>query len=230
MCSKVFSNINVEFATQNQQVFPAEEFQALLTMIPIFIETLEDASHSSRDPPDEIDVSWVSRDPSVGVGAPQVNIDPSLLHEIVNESHKWTDMAVILGCHARTIRRRALQAGLVSPGQPVYNTVHDADGVTSRQYIIQGPRSRTSTLTDVQLDEKVGEIIERFPLYGREMTKGHLAGMGEVVPMDRIRESLVRVRGPPQPFGYREQPRKIYDVPGANSLWHHDGQHGASWV
>lgn len=195
-------------------------------MIPILVETLEDASHESRDPPDDIDLDWMLRDSTRGDGAPTVDIDTSLLREIVVENHKWTDMAVILGCHARTIRRKALAAGLVSPGQPVYNTIHDANGNSSRQYIIQGPRSRTSTLTDAQLDEKVAEIIERFPNYGREMTKGHLAGIGEVVPITRVRDSLVRVRGPPQPFGYREQPRQKYDVPGANSLWHHDGQHG----
>lgn len=197
-------------------------------MIPILIETLEDASHESRDPPDGVDLDWISRDSSRGVGAPTVDIDPSLLSEIVSESHKWTDMAIILGCHARTIRRKALAAGLVAPGQAVYNTVRDADGGTTRQYIVQGPRTRTSTLTDAQLDEKVAEIIQRFPQYGREMTKGHLAGIGEVVPLTRVRESLVRVRGPPRPFGYREQPRQKYDVPGANSLWHHDGQHGTS--
>lgn len=177
-------------------------------MIPLLIETLEDASHESRDPPDNIDLDWVTRDSSRGAGAPCVDIDMSLLQEIVSENHKWTDMAVILGCHARTIRRKALAAGLVSPGQSVYNTVTNADGTTSRQYIIQGARSRTSTLTDAQLDVKVAEIIQRFPNYGREMTKGHLAGIGEVVPITRVRESLVQVRGPPQPFGYREQPRQ----------------------
>lgn len=108
---------------QNQAVFPPDEFAALVTMIPILIETLEDASHESRDPPDDVDLDWISRDSSRGVGAPTVDIDPSLLSEIVSESHKWTDMAIILGCHARTIRRKALAAGLVAPGQAVYNTV-----------------------------------------------------------------------------------------------------------
>ena len=139
-------------------------------------------------------------------------------------------MALLLNCHPRTVRRRALEQGLVSAGSPVYTTVQNEDGSTSREYHIQGPRSRSSRMTDSQLDDNIRNIMQNFSLHGREMVQGYLLGEGEVVPMPRIRQSIVRVNGPPIPFGYRERHRQAYNVPGANSLWHHDGQHGKPWI
>jgi len=81
-------------------------------------------------------------------------------------------------------------------------------------------------MSDVELDDNVRHITQNFSLHGREMVRGYLLGTGEAVPIARIRESVVRVNGPPLPFGYRERHRQVYNVPGANSLWHHDGQHG----
>ena len=42
----------------------------------------------------------------------------------------------------------------------------------------------------------------------------------------RVRDSLERVSGVPGTFGGRRVHRRRYQVAGANSLWHHDGQHG----
>lgn len=48
------------------------------------------------------------------------------------------------------------------------------------------------------------------------------------MPRERIIESYLRVYGTPGVFGDRAIHRRVYTVAGANSLWHHDGQHGMS--
>lgn len=211
---------------QNRQIFSDTEFTALESNIALLIESLSDATHENRDPPDSTDLQWSTRLVRNGPGAPSVKIDRAILTEIVHGNHKWTDWAPLLKCHPRTIRRLALSEGLVEPGQAVYSTQLNDDGSTYRHYNRQGPRSRTSGLTDNELDLAITDILNMHPRYGRVMVKGQLASMGQHVPLERVRESYVRVRGPPRPFGYRQVHRQPYNVPGANSLWHHDGQHG----
>lgn len=58
------------------------------------------------------------------------------------------------------------------------------------------------------------------------MIRGRLKAAGFNVPMDRIAGAYLRVHGAPGIFGGRAIHRRVYSVPGANSLWHHDGQHG----
>jgi hypothetical protein len=65
-----------------------------------------------------------------------------------------------------------------------------------------------------------------FPAYGRRMLSGHLRALGHKVPDPRLRDSYLRVHGIPATFGDCAIHRQKYSVPGANSLWHHDGQHG----
>ena len=49
------------------------------------------------------------------------------------------------------------------------------------------------------------------------------------VVVDGVVESYLRVIGPPNnQFGNRRIERRVYSVPGPNTLWHHDGQHGRS--
>ncbi|THH13742.1 hypothetical protein EUX98_g9686, partial [Antrodiella citrinella] len=49
---------------------------------------------------------------------------------------------------------------------------------------------------------------------------------GHHVPRERLTLSYARVHGTPGIFGARTIHRRQYNVAGANSLWHHDGQHG----
>jgi hypothetical protein len=62
------------------------------------------------------------------------------------------------------------------------------------------------------------------------MLKGHLKADGYRVPRARIAASYLRVHGSPGSFGARFIHRTPYNVAGANSLWHHDGQHGSCIV
>jgi len=57
---------------------------------------------------------------------------------------------------------------------------------------------------------------------------GCLKGSGHHVPRECIAESFLRVHGTPGGFGQHTIHHKVYKVAGANSLWHHDGQHGQS--
>ena len=58
------------------------------------------------------------------------------------------------------------------------------------------------------------------------MIFGRLKAAGHHVPVERIAASYLRVRGTPGSFSGRTIHRRVYKVAGANSLWHHDGQHG----
>ncbi|KAJ8074675.1 hypothetical protein PM082_022253 [Marasmius tenuissimus] len=78
------------------------------------------------------------------------------------------------------------------------------EGVVMRVY-----QSSTGPMTDISdsdLDEALHNIITAFPSFGRRLIQGQLKFMGIHVP--------------------RRITRRIYTVPGPNSLWHHDGQHG----
>ena len=85
-----------------------------------------------------------------------------------------------------------------------------------------------SDLSDDALDGIVRQIIENFPSFGRRMLNGHLRYLGHRVPRSRLQASYHRVRGGPSSnqFGTRRIEQRVYSVPGPNSLWHHDGQHG----
>jgi hypothetical protein len=59
------------------------------------------------------------------------------------------------------------------------------------------------------------------------MIDGHLRHMGHRISRVRLQQSYSHVHGAPvSEFGPRRIHRRVYNVPGPNSLWHHDGQHG----
>jgi hypothetical protein len=72
------------------------------------------------------------------------------------------------------------------------------------------------------------QVLELFPNFGRQMLDGHFRFLGHHVPRSRILESYARVHGAPTTmFGAKRIQRRVYSVPGPNSLYHHDGQHGS---
>ena len=60
-------------------------------------------------------------------------------------------------CSARTVRRRALEHGLVEPGHPVRMPPEGEDPTVSQQTTGTGP---VSSLTDAELDECIAAILE----------------------------------------------------------------------
>ncbi len=58
------------------------------------------------------------------------------------------------------------------------------------------------------------------------MLNGMLRRLGHRVPIEHIRQSLLRIDPVRQIFERIRIRRREYRVLGPNSLWHHDGQHG----
>ena len=154
-----------------------------------------------------------------------MDIDPAFLSQALSLRGP-AHLAPVFSVSARTIRRRALEYGLAQPGAPVYTDTSQQDGSTSRVYT--STSAAVSTLSDNALDTLLTSILETFPHFGRRMLSGQLRSAGYRVPRSRIASSYLRVHGSPGSFGARFIHRTPYHVAGANSLWHHDGQHGES--
>ena len=144
-------------------------------------------------------------------GRPRVEIEPSLLSTALGLRPK-TQIAETAKCCARTVRRRQLDYGINVPGPspPVHN----------------GGVPQVAVISDEELDQYLVIIMQDFPSFGRWLATACLKANGVMVSERRVREALVHVNGVPGTFGGRRVHRRWYWVAGANSLWHHDGQHG----
>ncbi|KAG8720048.1 hypothetical protein FRC09_010182 [Ceratobasidium sp. 395] len=141
-------------------------------------------------------------------GRPRIEIDPSNVFD----------------CSARTVRRRALELGLAEPSHPLRQTRVTEDGQLEEVYV--PPNRSFSEISDEQLLRLVSEALVVFPYFGNKLMSGYLKSIGTHVPRERVRHALQEARGAPAVFGTRRIHRITYRVPGPNSLWHHDGQHG----
>lgn len=83
-----------------------------------------------------------------------------------------------------------------------------------------------STWSDDDLDDAIRQIRLHHPNAGLAMIHGSLRALGQNVPQARIRRSLFRIDPVRRVFERHQIQRRVYSVPGPNSLWHHDGQHG----
>lgn len=177
----------------------------------------------SRDPANEETVITSTRVHTGQAGRPRVHIDRDLL-ETALRYRGPTDLADIFDCAPRTIRRLALQYGLVDAGAPVYVDYAQPDGTVRRIYTSAANRTH---LEEPELDQLILYILDAFPTIGRRMIDGHLKLLGHRIPRAQILASYARVYGAPQgSFGPYKIQRRVYKVAGPNSLWHHDGQHG----
>lgn len=189
------------------------------------LNAIDDASRTSADPPEAVVIPVAQWSYSGQLGRPSVLVDPNFLVTSISLRGP-TEIAAIVGCSARTIRRRALEQGLVEPGQPVYVDHINEDGSLTRFWT--SSTGGVSNLSDDDLDTMTLQILENFPNFGRRMIDGHFRHLGHRVPRRRLQASYTRVHGPPLgAFGPRRIQRRVYKVPGPNSLAHHDGQHGA---
>lgn len=159
-------------------------------------------------------------------GRPRIEIDENFL-AFALDLRGPTGIAPVTQTSGRTVRRRALDYGLLEPAAPVYMDHTDpATGDTRRTYT--STTAPVSILTDAELDDTMHHILEVFPAFGRRMIQGYLRQMGERVPTERVRQSYSRVHGPPVSYNNTPTGRQVYRVAGPNSLSHHDGQHGLS--
>ena len=81
-------------------------------------------------------------------------------------------------------------------------------------------------ITDADLDAIVRMLRHHYSRSGITMLHGLLHALGYHIPRSRIRESLLRIDPVQRVFERIRIRRRVYSVPGPNSLWHHDGQHG----
>jgi len=177
---------------------------------------LDQARHASSDPLEEPPISFTRTVQTGRRGRPRIEMEPNLLLTALRLSSK-TRIAETAQCSARTIRRRQLDYGIPGPGpsQPQIQQAGENNNAPPRQAV-----------TDDELDQCLAAVLQDFPLFGRRLATGALRANGMIVAESRVRESLARIRGVPGTFGGRRVHRRKYQVPGANSLWHHDGQHG----
>ncbi|KAJ7834799.1 hypothetical protein B0H14DRAFT_3087591 [Mycena olivaceomarginata] len=85
-----------------------------------------------------------------------------------------------------------------------------------------------SDISDEDLDSLILRLRSHFRRAGLGMLDGMLRRLGHRVPRERVRQSLLRIDPVRRIFERIRIRRRIYSVPGPNSLWHHDGQHGKS--
>lgn len=192
--------------------------------IAAMLHALDTAAMQSLDPPalDEIQVSQVIH--TGRPGRPRIEIDPTFL-AFALDMRGPAGVAPVTQCAPRTVRRRAIEQGLVAPGPPVYIEHANLEtGETVRAYT--SPALAVSDLTDDELDNIIHHILDIFPTFGRRMIDGYLRNSGHRVPRERVRNSYMRVHGAPPTFNNRPIQRRVYRVAGPNSLSHHDGQHG----
>ena len=196
----------------------------MISSIDQMVAALENTAVLSTDPVDEPFFNATSVIHTGQCGCPHINIDSELL-AVVFELCGPTHLAQTFNVHPHTIRRCILEQGLAEPGEPVYVDYEQPDG--SITHVFCSSTGALSDLSDQELDDIVLYILEAFPGFGRRMIDGHLKFLGHRIPCSQIQASYARVHGaPPTGFGPRRIERCIYSVPGPNSLWHHDGQHG----
>lgn len=85
-----------------------------------------------------------------------------------------------------------------------------------------------SNITDPDLDSVLSGFRNDFPRAGIRILSGMLRNVDLIVSQQRVGESLRRIDPVERIFDRIRLRRRGYRVPGPNSLWHHDGQHGES--
>ena len=134
------------------------------------------------------------------MGRPALVIEEEKLEFFVRNGFRVEDIAIMFGCSKRTIERRLSEYQL-----------------STRSF---------STISDLQLDELIGQVSSVFPKCGEKMVYGRLRMQGIHVQRERIKASLRRV----DPSGVhtrmrRVLKRRVYQVECPNALWHLDGYH-----
>ena len=189
------------------------------------VQSLDRVIEASSDPPDQPPLSVGGFIRTGRLGRPAYDIDADTLATLSVGRTRRTNIAGLYGCSSKTIRRRLVDYGISEPGDMPYTETIDEQGNVVRTYR-RGFCSDLSKLTGEELDTLVSEVHRRFPSWGHRMIDGFLLEKGHRVPRSRIEESFIRVVGQARPFHRTKLQRRIYSVPGPNSLWHHDGQHG----
>lgn len=90
------------------------------------ITALQDAATNSQDIIEHPPLIPIQEISTGHRGRPRKEIDRDILETSLHLCGV-TDIAPVFGCSSRTVRRRALEHGLVDPCPPVYITYEDPD-------------------------------------------------------------------------------------------------------
>lgn len=133
-------------------------------------------------------------------GAPKYDLPKNVIEELLLDGFSIKEISLLLSVSERTVYRRMASYGL---------------------------RKHTfSAISDHALDELVGQLTKDFPSCGESMIGQMLRGKGVTVQRFRLRDSLHRV----DEAGILDRSRgrlhrRVYNVKGANHLWHVDTNH-----
>lgn len=188
------------------------------------VHALDLAEHTSMDEPEE-EVVIVDEKMTGERGRPKLIIDKDFLCAAI-QSCTWAELGRRFGCNPRTVRRRAIELGLVEPCPSVRQLHIDANH--NEYETITSYTPAMADLTDEETDSILRQIYDVFPSFGREMIRAQFRLYGFRMSRERIRAAQQRVIGPPPLFGHRRIERRVYRVAGPNALWHNDGWHGKS--
>jgi hypothetical protein len=83
-----------------------------------------------------------------------------------------------------------------------------------------------SNIAEPDLDAIIRMLRHHYSRAGITMLDGFLCALGYSIPRTLIHQSLLRIDPVQRVFERIRIRRWVYSVPGPNSLWHHDGQHG----
>jgi hypothetical protein len=181
--------------------------------------------------------------PSDRPGRPRIWIDPDFLRWAYSQ-RSTASISQFLGVSRTTVRNALLEHGIVQPQDNPFARRRDsmANAVPGPLALLdpnlpENPftdpllvsyTSPVSNLSDEELDQHIFQIRRHFRQAGQSMLHGMLRNLGHQVPIQRIRDSLVRLDPVRRVFERIRIRRRVYHVLGPNSLWHHDGQHGNS--
>lgn len=179
-------------------------------------------------------------------GRPSLQIDPGFL-QWAYSLRSISSIAHFLGVSRGLVRQQLVEHGIAEPqSQPFMlsaeytdsdsggnDDVLDPSGVVSspippsdNTYFTTSYTSPQSAISDNELDDVVMRLRRHFRRAGVTMLHGMLQRIGYRISRERITQSLLRIDPVQRVFQRIQIRRRVYSVPGPNSLWHHDGQHG----
>ncbi|KAF8208063.1 hypothetical protein K438DRAFT_1574451 [Mycena galopus ATCC 62051] len=180
------------------------------------------------------------------VGRPRIHIDPDFLQWAYSQRstasiHRFLDVS------RNTVRTALLEHGIAAPQSNPFphETLSESSSAGSNSdgddddllepdipghvrlppdiVSYTGP---LSNMSDADLDLLILRLRSHFRRAGLGMLDGMLRRLGHRVQRERIRQSLFRIDPVRRIFERIRIRRRVYSVPGPNSLCHHDGQHG----
>lgn len=144
----------------------SEDVQASMrSCVDLLLERLQ----SYHDAPPPAHNFGVQRMKPVGRGQPRLDLDLSDVPAMLAAKTKVTDIAEAMGVSSRTVRNHMQREGL------------------------RCRRRSLTTISDVDLDERVAEYVERHPLSGIRIVLSFLEERRIFVTLKRVNESMRRV-------------------------------------